>query len=263
MLGAKSSYVNGTESRAGNIRIASGHINGTLLKPGDVFSYNQIVGPRNEDDGYRVAPILISGKHEKGIGGGICQTSGTLFNAVLKSGLKIVQRECHSTPIGYLPVGLDATVSYGSHDLKFQNDTDAPVYIAATMRGRELTFSIFGKKTPGREVKLVQAGSSRWGGSYTTQHDRSKPAGYRRIVERASSGGSVTWYRLIKENGKVIHRDVISSHYIGHPGIVVVGTGARVSRPAKSSPAGAGSTPAVTPGAGGPAPPSSATGAGL
>ena len=260
MLGAKSSYVNGTESRAGNIRIASSHINGTLLKPGDVFSYNQTVGPRNEDDGYRVAPILIGGKHDKGIGGGICQTSGTLFNAVLKSGLKIVQRECHSAPIGYLPMGLDATVSYGSHDLKFQNDTGAPVYIAASMRGRELTFSIFGKQVPGREVKLVQGGSSRWGGSYETQHDRSKPVGYRRIVERASSGGSVTWYRLIKEDGKVIHRDVISSHYVGHPGIVVVGTGPRKARPAKTAPAGGGSAPAVTPGAGGPAPPSTTSG---
>ncbi len=261
VLGAKSSFVNGTPARLGNIRIASGRINGTLLKPGDVFSYNEIVGPRDEDSGYREAPILIRGHHDKGIAGGICQTSGTLFNAVLKSGLKIVEREHHSTPIGYLPVGLDATVSYGSLDLKFQNDTPAPVYIAASLRGRELTFTLFGKETPGREVTLVRGALSRTGASYETQADRTRPAGYRRVVERGASGARVTWYRIIKVNGAVVHRDVISSHYSPHPGLVLVGTAAPKSRPARRAPPRPGSTPAVFPGEGGPAPPGSANGA--
>jgi len=256
VLGAKTSYVNGTTSRLGNIRIAARHINGTLLKPGDVFSYNKIVGPRDEDEGYREAPILVQGRHDTGIAGGICQTSGTLFNAVLASGLKIVERSNHSTPIGYLPVGLDATVSYGSLDLKFRNDTTAPVYVAATLNGRSLTFSIFGKKVPGRKVSLVRGSYSRYGAGFTIQHDRSKPAGYRRVVERAGSGGHVTWYRIIKEDGKVVHRDVISSNYSSHPGVMVVGTGAprTKKRPAASGAA----APARTDGAAPPADPAGA-----
>ncbi len=262
VIGAKSSYVNGTTSRLGNIRIAARHINGTLLKPGDVFSYNKIVGPRDEDEGYREAPILVRGRHDTGIAGGICQTSGTLFNAVLQSGLQIVEREHHSTPIGYLPIGLDATVSYGSLDLKFKNNTSAPVYVAATLNGRSLTFSLFGKHVPGRKVALVRGGFSRSGPSYETQHDRTKPAGYRRVVERGSGGAHVTWFRIIKENGKVVHRDVISSDYGAHPGVVVVGTGAPKARANKRGTPGApGATPTVTPGAGSPAPPASPAGA--
>ena len=255
ILGAKSSYVNGTPSRLGNIRIAAKHINGTLLKPGDIFSYNEIVGPREEDGGYREAPILIRGKHDTGIAGGICQTSGTLFNAVLHSGLKIVQREHHSTPIGYLPIGLDATVAYGSIDFKFQNDTGAPVYVAATLNGRELTFTLFGKEVPGRHVALVRGAFSRTGPSYVTETDRSKPVGYRHVVEGGSGGCHVTWYRIIKVDGKVVHRDVISSRYSPHPGVVLVGAGAPRPRPIKRAPGAAPLAPTVSPGSGGPAPP--------
>ena len=257
VLGAKSSYVNGTTARLGNIRIAASHINGTLLKPGDVFSYNEIVGPRDEDSGYREAPILVRGRHDKGIAGGICQTSGTLFNAVLRSGLKIVQREHHSTPIGYLPIGLDATVSYGSLDFKFKNDTDAPVYVAASLNGRELTFTLFGKENPGREITMVRGSYSRTGASYETQADPRKPVGYRRVVEPGTGGCRVTWYRIIKENGQVVHRDVISSYYSPHPGVVVVGKGAPKPRPARGV---SGGSPASS-GADGSAPPSKTDGA--
>lgn len=261
VLGAKSSYVNGTESRLGNIRIASSHINGTLLRPGEVFSYNKIVGPREEDEGYREAPILVAGKHDHGIAGGICQTSGTLFNAVLKSGLKIVERNNHSTPIGYLPIGLDATVCYGSLDLKFQNDTTTPVYVAASLHGRELTFTLFGKKIPDREVSLVQGSYSRWSPGASTRIDRSLPAGTRRVEEGGSSAARVTWYRLIREGGKVVSRDVISSHYPGRPGVVVIGAGPRRVKPVKRTPAGTTPAPTVAPGTGSPAPPAAASGA--
>ena len=255
LLGSKSSYVNGTTARLGNIRIAASHINGTLLRPGETFSYNRIVGPRDEDEGYREAPILIRGKHDHGIAGGICQTSGTLFNAVLKSGLKIVEREHHSTPIGYLPIGLDATVSYGSLDLKFSNDTDAPVYISATLNGRSLTFSLFGKSVPGREVALVRGGFSRTGASYETRTDRTKRPGYKHILEPGASGAQVTWYRIIRENGSVVRRDVISSHYSPHPGIVVIGAAPAKPHQPRHAMDAPGIAPNVSPGAGGPAPP--------
>jgi vancomycin resistance protein YoaR len=242
VLGAKSSYVNGTPARLGNIRIAAGHINGTLLKPGDIFSYNAIVGPRGEDGGYREAPILIRGRHDKGIAGGICQTSGTLFNAVLHSGLQIVEREHHSTPIGYLPVGLDATVSYGSLDFKFRNDTGAPVYVAAGLKGRTLTFTLFGKQVEGRHVSLYRGAYSRTGPSYDTEIDRSKPVGYRRVVEPGAGGCYVTWTRIVKVGARVVHHDVISSRYSPHPGVMVIGARPR-PRPARRAPAASAAAP--------------------
>ena len=223
VLGVKSSFVGGTAARLGNIRIAASHINGTLLKPGEIFSYNKVVGPRDEDAGYREAPILIEGRHETGVAGGICQTSGTLFNAVLKSGLKIVRRQHHSTPIGYLPIGLDATVSYGSLDFRFQNDTEAPIYLAATVRGRELTFTVFGKRVPGREVALVRGAYARTEATYETQPDRTKPVGYRHVAETGAAGCRVVWYRIVKSDGKIVQRDVIRSNYSPHNGVVVVG----------------------------------------
>jgi vancomycin resistance protein YoaR len=207
------SYVKGTASRLNNISIAAGRINGTLLRPGEIFSYNKVVGPRDEDSGYRVAPILINGRHDKGVAGGICQTSGTLFNAVLWSGLKIVHRENHSTPIGYLKTGLDATVCYGSIDFQFQNDTSAPVYMAAGVHGRSLTFTLYGKSVPGRSISLVRGAMSSQPNRAQIQSDPSKPAGYRKVVEKGASGYHVTWYRVFKENGEETRRDSFSSHY--------------------------------------------------
>src|SRR5205823_523443 len=103
----------------------------------------------------------------------------------------------------------------------------------------------------GRKVTLVRGGYSRFGGSYETRHDRTKPAGYRRVVEHGGGGAHVTWYRIIKEDGKVVHRDVISSHYTPHPGVVVVGTGPTKARaPKRGAP---GSTPGTAPGGANPA----------
>ncbi len=233
LLASKTSYVGGTSDRLNNIRVAASHINKTLLKPGQIFSYNTTVGPRNEDTGFREAPILIAGRHDKGIGGGICQTSGTLFNAVLKSGLKIVHREPHSTTIAYLPRGLDATVSYGSIDFQFQNNTAAPVYLQASLNGRTLYFALYGKKVPGREVSLVQTSfSSQPAGSYT-ERDSSLPAGRHVMKEHGANGYNITWVRVIKENDQEVSRDVIHSRYRPVPAVVLVGTKSR-PKPKKS-----------------------------
>ncbi len=253
LLASKTSFVGGTSDRLNNIRVAASHINKTLLKPGQIFSYNATVGPRNEDTGFREAPILIAGRHDKGIGGGICQTSGTLFNAVLKSGLKIVHREPHSTTIAYLPRGLDATVSYGSIDFQFQNNTAAPVYLQASLNGRKLYFALYGKKVPGREVSLVQTSfSSQPAGSYT-ERDSSLPAGRHVMKEHGASGYNITWVRVIKENDQEVSRDVIHSRYRPVPAVVLVGT---KSRPKPKKPASAllapteGATPPTAPSGG-------------
>ena len=252
MLASKTSFVGGTSDRLNNIRVAASHINKTLLKPGQIFSYNTTVGPRNEDTGFREAPILIAGRHDKGIGGGICQTSGTLFNAVLKSGLKIVHREPHSTTIAYLPRGLDATVAYGSIDFQFQNNTAAPVYLQASLNGRTLCFALYGKKVPGRKVSLIQTSfSSQPAGAYS-ERDSSLPAGRHEMKEHGANGYNITWVRVIKENDQEVSRDVIHSRYRPVPAVVLVGTRSR-PKPKKQASA----PPAPT---GGAAPPSAPAG---
>ena len=234
LLASRSSSVGGTSDRLNNIRVAASHINRTLLKPGQIFSYNSTVGPRNEDSGFREAPILVRGRHDKGIGGGICQTSGTLFGAVLKAGLKIVQREPHSIPIPYLPTGLDATVSYGSIDFQFQNDTHYPVYIQASLSGRSLYFAIYGKKEPGRTVSLYQTSLSHTEAGSYDERDSSHYVGYSETKERGSRGCRVSWERVIKQDGQILSKDTISSRYRAVPSVRIIGTKSRPARKPKA-----------------------------
>jgi vancomycin resistance protein YoaR len=143
-------------------------MDGTLLAPGETFSYNDIVGPRSPRLGWRNAPTYQDGQVVPGPGGGICQTSTTLYNAVLRANLKVVERRNHSMPVHYAPAGCDATVNYGSQDFKFQNNTPGPVYVQAlTARGR-LTFNLYGtaEATPPKIDVVTGRHSSRRGGGF-------------------------------------------------------------------------------------------------
>ena len=124
------SFIAGSSGRNTNIELAAeGYVDGTVLAPGDEFSFNQVVGKRTWDRGFREATIFVGDKKEKGIGGGICQASTTIFVAALKAGMTITERHQHSMVVDYIDVGLDATVSYGVLDFRFRNDLDVPVKI--------------------------------------------------------------------------------------------------------------------------------------
>ena len=235
-------------NRQTNIKLAARKINGTLLKPGEIFSYNKVVGPRDEDSGFKEAPTYVNGKHVPGTGGGICQVSSTLFNTAWTAGLKIVQRQNHSMPVGYLSHGRDATAVYGAIDMQFKNDTDAPLYISSSTSGGTLHFAIWGKKTPGREVIIQKGGESVSGAPVITHSDPKMPAGRRRVEEKGSPGINVTWYRIIKDEGKVTAKETYHSHYTAFPAIVTVGT-----KPAAPKP-GTPGAPGTTPGPAGTAP---------
>lgn len=123
-----------TENRTNNIRQSLSNINGLVLKPGDVFSFNKVVGPRTIENGYLEAVEYISGNLETGVGGGICQTSTTLYQAALLGDLGIVRRSIHSMPVNYTEKGLDATVYLSRDheiDFRFKNTTSSPIYITA------------------------------------------------------------------------------------------------------------------------------------
>ncbi|WP_409303062.1 VanW family protein [Peribacillus sp. SCS-155] len=115
--------------RSKNIELSARAIDGVILGPGDRFSYNLIVGERSVERGYQKANEIVNKQLVEGIGGGICQTSSTLYNAVERSGLEITELHHHSKPVGYVPIGRDATVSYGGYDFKFTNNKRFPVMI--------------------------------------------------------------------------------------------------------------------------------------
>ncbi len=237
-------------SRGSNIALAAGKINGTVLAPGDVFSYNRIVGPRNERAGFRDAPVIVKGELVPGIGGGICQVSSTLYNAVLRSDLKIVSRSHHAFPVHYLPAGCDATVVDGAIDFKFQNNTRKPIYIASSSGGGRLSFRLLGEKTPGRSITIERTNVSTIPHDSTTVRDPDLYVGRSHVKDNGHNGHRVTVYRVIKENGQVVKRELVSrDYYRPFPSVILVGSRPRPVRitpkpKASSLPAAA---PAVQP----------------
>ena len=219
------SYASSSRNRASNVEVAARAIDGTILMPGEEFSYNKIVGPRSSENGYRLAPVIVSGQLQPGIGGGVCQVSTTVYNAALLSNLKIVKRSHHSHPVPYVPAGRDATVVYGAIDLKFRNTTDAPIVIEAETGGRKLTVRILGKG-PAPAVSIERSGISRLGGRSITKKDPKLPAGTR-VVEQGGGGGlAVTVTRVVGEGDAAVREVISRDRYIGEPRIVRVGTGA-------------------------------------
>jgi vancomycin resistance protein YoaR len=136
-----------------NIELSAEAINNVIIGSGDNFSFNTVVGPRDEANGYQPAPEIINKKVVMGIGGGICQTSSTLFNAVDQILVKFVERHHHSLDVGYVPKGRDATVSYGGLDFRFQNTSDVPFLIKANYSKNSLTVEI---RTAEKYVEILK-----------------------------------------------------------------------------------------------------------
>jgi len=119
------------DGRTQNIILSCGKINGTIVNSGEIFSFNKTVGPRTAAGGYQMAPVFVGKKVVPGIGGGICQTSSTLYNSALEANMPVLERHPHSLRVNYVPVGRDATVSWGVADLKFKNNYPYPIKILA------------------------------------------------------------------------------------------------------------------------------------
>ncbi|MFJ7667195.1 VanW family protein [Lysinibacillus sp. NPDC097195] len=143
VVASYTTYFNASDAgRNKNIELSAQAINNVIVGSGDSFSFNTVVGPRDEANGYQPAPEIINKKLVMGIGGGICQTSSTLFNAVDQLPIKFVERHHHSLDVGYVPKGRDATVSYGTLDFRFQNTSDVPFLIKATYGQDFLTVEV-------------------------------------------------------------------------------------------------------------------------
>lgn len=152
---ANSTFSTGNKNRSANIKLAAEFCNDTVLLPGDVFSYNDVVGPRTAERGFKEASVYVGNNVENGLGGGICQVTSTLYMATLYADLEIVERYNHSRDVTYVPDGLDATVAWGYKDYKFRNNTEYPLRVQVLVKGGKLTVNLYGTQTiPGKEVKM-------------------------------------------------------------------------------------------------------------
>lgn len=149
------SYSTSAAGRSTNVELSAAKINGIILNPGETFSYNDVVGKRTAAAGFKSASAYSGGKVVQEIGGGICQTSSTLYCAVLYANLKIEARDCHHFAVSYLPYGMDATVSWGGPEFKFTNSRDLPVKIVTRCENRQLTVEIWGTDIDGSYVEIT------------------------------------------------------------------------------------------------------------
>ena len=161
-IGQYVTYFNSNnKSRSHNISLAAKAIDNHVVFPNETFSFNQVVGKRTKDKGYMSAPIIVRGELSEGVGGGICQVSSTLFNAVDRAGLRIDQRYSHSRRVPYVPPGRDATVSWYGPDFRFQNKYNQPVLIRAKRYGGSMIVTLYSSDVINNEQKKVPKAPSR------------------------------------------------------------------------------------------------------
>lgn len=224
--------------RTHNLNLACEKLNGISIADGETFSFNGVVGPRDAANGWKEALVIIGGsRYEDGWGGGICQVSTTLYNALLLTGYDFADfaRVNHSIPSGYVDRGLDATVAYGSKDFQFKNTTGSPIYVVAYTSDLDkstgkLTFKIYGNAlTAGTEVKVYSKTTS------TLQppepeiiYDSTEPPSYKKELQKERKGYVVEVYREIITNGASQGAELLyTDTYKPVQGIYTVGSAAQ------------------------------------
>lgn len=225
------------KDRTTNLELASEKINGTVVLSGDVFSYNKTVGARTAGAGYKNAKIYESGKVVDGLGGGICQISSTLYNAVLLANLEIVERRNHQFTTSYIEAGRDATVVYGSTDFKFKNTRKYPIRLVATAKNGIATVSVYGIKEETEytfkfDVKKVATIP------YKTEYidDNTLPTGTEQVVQKGANGLKTETYIIKMLNGKNVSTKLLSKDtYSAMTRIVKRGIGPTKETPSTSN----------------------------
>lgn len=219
------SFASSSSNRATNVSLATNKINGKVLMPGEVFSFNDTVGKRTPQAGFKVAGVYMNGQVATDYGGGICQVSSTLYNAVLRANLEIVDRSNHMFEVGYVPIGTDATVSWGAPDFKFKNSRSYPIKIVTSSSNRKCVVKFYGlKESEEYDIEIVsyRTGSVPYRTTYTA--DSSLAAGQQKVIQRGSNGAKSVAYRIRKKNGQVISKELLSKDtYDPHNQIIAVG----------------------------------------
>lgn len=193
-----------------NVRLAADSINLAAVRPNETFSFNDTVGIRTEEKGYRPGLMYSSGEVVMGVGGGICIASTELYKAALESGMKIIERHPHSGPVSYADPGRDAAVSYGWADMRFKNNTGSLLLIRATVQDDELIVALYGKTKPGQTVEIASEDLAVIPYQVIEKEDVTIPEGQSTVQQKAHDGYAITTVRLIRQNGKLVSREIIS-----------------------------------------------------
>jgi len=215
----------GNQARTHNLKLAAGLLDHRLIRPGEVFSFNEVVGPRTPDRGFVQAPVLVGAHLTNGIGGGICQVATTLYNAALLAGFHVLDRTGHTRPVPYAPPGRDATVVEGVIDFRFRNDRRHPVLITTQASDDTLVVALYGHAEDAQNtvfrtetVRKVLPATSIY------RVDPSLGPGETKIADPGRDGYVLTTYEVMLVNNREVHRVVVAERRVS-PRAAVILTG--------------------------------------
>lgn len=231
-------FSSSSDGRAYNVSSTAEALNDWHLAPDEVFDYGKVVQLTEKKYGYREAPVILNGKLVPGIGGGICQVSSTLYNAVLRTGLEIVERRNHSLPVSYLPIGQDATFASGAINFRFKNTTGKHLIIRTTVEDRKLTVKLFGTMPDNIRYDVESVTVQTIAPAVQEVATASLPVGSKQTVQQGKTGYVVETYRTLIRDGETVSRERVSRDtYKAQPTIVNIGA-AKSSPPAASPDSG-------------------------
>lgn len=228
-------YSNSTNERKSNIQLASKYLNNTFVDVGGEFSFNKTVGERCQKRGFKMAKIIVNGEFVEGVGGGVCQVSSTLYNAILLAGLKVTEFHPHSLPVSYVAPSFDAMVNSGSADLRFINDTDNPIIINCYADEDRITISIYGQKLDKtyKRVSVVKETIPAPENKEVFDEKGEYPdlfEGQFKVLKYGKEGYKSEGYLIVNDGKNIYTKKIRSDKYNAIAGLIVWGKGVQKSQ---------------------------------
>lgn len=212
------------ENRVNNIKVAADITSDIILDKNSEFSFNSYVNNKDIKSKFKSAPVIINGKLQEGIGGGICQVSSTIYNAALYSGLEITTVRNHSIPSAYISKGRDATVSKGSIDLKFKNNFDTPIFIHNEVYEDKIISTIYGNEQDKKSIEIVTEITKHVPNKVKIKSSDKLYEGEREVFQKGRDGYKVNTFRIYKNEGNEIKEFIHESYYPPMDEIIIYGT---------------------------------------
>lgn len=233
-------------NRTFNVKVAAAALDGQVIMPGKSFSFNDIVGPRSSEAGYKDAKVIINNEFVDSLGGGVCQVSTTLYNALLQADVKITERSNHSLVVKYVPLGQDAAVAYGYKDLKFTNNLPCAVIMKSTISGGALTIKLFGDTSLKKTADVKNTIIKEYPFKTVYKDDPTLPKGKQVVSQNGENGYRVTSVLYLYKDGKQIaKKNLTASYYKALDKVILVGTGSSGAK--NSSTKGSGTVQTTAP----------------
>lgn len=217
-----STIIYGSCERLKNVAVAAKSVSEVTVYPDEVFSFNDTVGKRTEEKGYKSAKVIVGGKFVDGIGGGVCQVSTTLYNAALLADLTVTEHHRHTLAVSYVEKSFDAMVSYGYADLKIKNTTGAPVFIVGKINGSKIEFAVYGKRQT-RKIERESVVTKIYEPTVTTVETDSLATGKSEVEVFPKKGFESKGYLIITENNETTRVFLRKDEYKKVDGVIRVG----------------------------------------